>query len=209
MSEQIKEKWCIEVIKKASLITNKWSGGTTTQLMIYPKDGDFSRREFKWRVSSARVEIMESTFTCLPDITRIIMILDGILKLNHEGHHKTELNPYETDVFMGEWVTKSQGIVTDLNLMLVAGVKGEMKAYKILALQTNEILLDDYYLDFDYITHFFYCPQGNIRILINKEENRLESGDIMHITGKSIKTKLEIINDCDEDIMVVIGKILY
>ena len=33
-----------------------WSGGTTTQFLIFPREADYARRNFLWRVSSAAVE---------------------------------------------------------------------------------------------------------------------------------------------------------
>jgi len=61
-----------ELIKKEQLQVLKWSGGTTTQLAIFPKDAVYDERNFKWRLSTASVEVSESVFTKLPNIKRII-----------------------------------------------------------------------------------------------------------------------------------------
>ncbi|SDK12142.1 HutD family protein [Natronincola ferrireducens] len=100
----------IELIKKHQLQTNRWSGGTTTQLAIYPKDAIYSNEgNFTWRLSSARVEVEESVFTPLPNIQRVLMIIEGELLLQHQGHHKSILKPFDQDRFSGSWTTKSVG----------------------------------------------------------------------------------------------------
>lgn len=58
----------IKVITKEQQKTSTWSGGTTTQLAIYPEDADYGKRNFTWRLSSATVEAEESVFTSLPGI---------------------------------------------------------------------------------------------------------------------------------------------
>ena len=42
-----------------------WSGGSTTELFIWPEGADYGKREFTLRVSSARVDLEESDFTPL------------------------------------------------------------------------------------------------------------------------------------------------
>ena len=209
MIKSKKENLFIGIKKKDTFITNNWTGGTTTQLLIYPESGDYGKENFKWRVSTARVEAQESTFTNLPGISRIIMILKGCLKLEHEKHHSVELKPYETDSFEGDWVTKGVGKVTDFNLMMGDGVKGELGYIKITSFQKHEILIADNNKWFDNSTQFYYCPYGNMRIMISEVEYRLNSGDIMYITGKKNEIMLEFLNDCEDDIIVVRGEVLY
>ena len=45
----------MELIKKNQYKTTQWSGGTTTELLIYPSTSKYSERNFKWRISSAKV----------------------------------------------------------------------------------------------------------------------------------------------------------
>ena len=101
----------IEIIRKNQLKTSEWSGGTTTELYIYPKDSLYGNRNFKWRLSSAKVEAEQSTFTSLQGISRIIMVIEGELLLKHEGHHNAVLKAFEQDRFSGEWTTTSFGKV--------------------------------------------------------------------------------------------------
>lgn len=99
----------------------EWSGGTTTQLAIWPKGADYAKRNFIWRVSSAKVEDEESVFTSLPGVSRCLMILDGQLRLVHEGHYDIRLGRFEQDNFDGGWLSRSYGRVTDFNLMTTSG----------------------------------------------------------------------------------------
>lgn len=115
-----------EIIRGESLSTKEWSGGTTTQLGIWPAGSDYAARDFTWRVSSARVEAEESVFTPLPGVDRTLMVLDGHLSIEHEGHHAVELDRYEQDSFSGDWHTVSRGRATDFNLM-TRGAEGRVQ----------------------------------------------------------------------------------
>ena len=101
------------IIRKGELPVSRWSGGTTTQLAIWPEGAVYAERNFVWRVSSARVETQESEFTSLPGVARCLMVLDGTLHLEHEGRYETELVQFAQDNFSGSWTTRSRGRVTD------------------------------------------------------------------------------------------------
>lgn len=118
----------MKLIKSEDLHIAQWAGGTTCQLGIYPYDGDYKLRRFKWRISTAVVDVEESTFTNLPGINRLLMVLEGELKLIHEGHHSCVLKQYEMDRFLGDWNTKSYGKVRDFNLMINGDGKGSLEA---------------------------------------------------------------------------------
>ena len=64
----------IKIIRNNEYETNLWTGGTTTQLLIYPEGSEYCHRNFKLRISSAKVHAMESVFISLPGISRIIII---------------------------------------------------------------------------------------------------------------------------------------
>ena len=66
----------IKKIGRDACRVSSWSGGTTTELSIAPENGNYQSRDFLWRLSSATVELEESTFTSLPDFDRIILTLD-------------------------------------------------------------------------------------------------------------------------------------
>jgi environmental stress-induced protein Ves len=92
-------------------ITSKWSGGTTTQLFIYPENAIYAERNFVCRISTAIVEIPESTFTALPDVLKILMILEGELEIEHKGRYTKQLQKFDTDSFSGSWETQGKGLL--------------------------------------------------------------------------------------------------
>ncbi len=173
-----------EVIRKNDLLTSEWSGGTTTQLMIYPQDSLYSERNFKWRLSSAKVEVEESTFTNLPGIWRLIMVIEGELKLEHKGHHKANLQPFQQDSFSGEYETRSYGKVTDFNLMMGKGCKGTLEHLSLNNGESKNItLISEKGQEFTDITEVFYCVDGEIEILTESNEKiNLFQGDLISVT---------------------------
>lgn len=116
----------LQITRKSELITTKWSGGTTTQLAIYPEGASYADRNFLLRISTATVEAEESVFTRFQGVSRIIMILDGVLRLEHKGRYSKLLNRFKTDSFEGDWETRGFGKVTDFNLMTRGKVQGKV-----------------------------------------------------------------------------------
>jgi uncharacterized protein len=175
----------IEIVKKAQYHTTKWSGGTTTELLIYPSDSKYSERSFKWRISSAKVEESESIFTNLPGITRHIMITDGRIILEHQNKYKKELEAFNQDSFMGDWKTKSYGKATDFNLMLSHGLTGKLIAYSLEEEEEIDIILNDN--NRSQITNIFYVLNGSLEFSINKQKFNVEEKDLLYITGLPIE----------------------
>lgn len=171
----------IELIKKEECQTNLWAGGTTTQLAIYPKDAIYSERNFKWRLSSAHVEVEESVFTSLPHINRIIMIIEGEIALEHEGHHRCVLKKFDQDRFSGSWKTRSFGRVTDFNLMMSEDCEGELDAIHLDKGQLKKVFLDNK-KGFLENVQAIYCVNGQIILkTTNGDEILGNEGDIILI----------------------------
>jgi len=114
-------------ITKELYKATKWSGGTTTELFIYPETASYSKKDFLFRISSAKVEVKKSVFTKLPNISRKIMVLEGNLKLEHKNHHQCELKRFNKDSFQGDWETTSLGKAIDFNLMTTAKCDGDIQ----------------------------------------------------------------------------------
>ncbi len=131
----------IKHIRKELLKTNTWSGGTTTQLFIYPEQGDYKSLNFGYRMSTASVDVESSTFSLLPGINRLIMSLTGPLELTHEGHYSVLLEPFEVDTFMGDWQTVSKGKVIDFNIMSTDDYTTSMRVETVN--QTIELTVKD------------------------------------------------------------------
>ena len=119
----------MKLLHPADYVTTAWSGGTTTQLRIFPEGSVYADRDFLWRISSAAVSVKESDFTALPDYHRLISVLKGDMTLSHDGGEKMTLQPYEVHAFEGGDNTHSWGQCTDFNLMLRRGqADGTMEA---------------------------------------------------------------------------------
>lgn len=202
-----------EIIKKENHKTSEWSGGTTTQLLIYPKEAVYGERNFKWRLSSAKVQIEESTFTHLPGISRIIMILKGELALNHENHHNTVLKKFDQDSFSGDWNTKSYGKVTDFNLMMAEGCSGKVEAIEISREETKEIILEKLQSkDYSMLTEVFYCVSGQVEINENSGKNfNLSEGDLLAVTknNEELQDTLKFTNVAEKKSEIVRTIVYY
>ncbi|MHC1721076.1 MAG: HutD family protein [Clostridiaceae bacterium] len=197
----------IGIVKKSQYKTTEWSGGTTTELLIYPGESKYSDRSFKWRISSAEVEASESTFTYLPGIARHIMIIDGQVILVHENRYKKTLGPFEQDSFMGDWKTKCYGKATDFNLMLADGFTGKLDVHFIDEGEKIDILLSNG--DADKITNVLYTLNGNLDISINGQKFKLEEKDLFYITrfhGEE-KGMLKLINRSEQKLVVIMAVI--
>ena len=113
-------------IKQQDYKVGQWSGGSTTELFIWPENADYAKREFSLRVSSARVDLEESDFTPLQGVLRYITPLTGGFRLQHPGKAPVVMAPMaEPYCFSGEIPTHCVGKATDLNLML-KGIDGQM-----------------------------------------------------------------------------------
>jgi environmental stress-induced protein Ves len=97
--------------------TVSWANGTSTELFVYPSDGNFQTRDFIFRISTATVEAEETTFSDFTGLTRILLPLKGKLTLIHDGRYTKELEPFEQDQFDGAWSTRSKGKVQDFNVI--------------------------------------------------------------------------------------------
>lgn len=160
----------VSVRKKEDYEVSQWSGGTTTQMYIYPENGDYAKRQFQVRISSATVEDESSKFTSLPGVQRYLMTLDGELKLVHEGKYEKSMHPYEVERFPGDWETSSYGKVRDFNLMLKEGARGMMEFAEI---QPGNLWVLPLCKD-EWNKILIYSINGDIRI----SDKTLETGEL-------------------------------
>lgn len=182
----------MQIIPKTEQKTTKWSGGLTTELLIYPEGSSYADRNFKYRISTATVEIETSVFTPLPDVDRTLMVLNGEMELQHDGYHSTMLSPLQKDKFKGEWTTSSRGTCTDLNLMCRDGAKGDLFGFTIRADETKELMLKG-------IAHYLYLYKGQLEI----ESTLVNEGDFITIGQDQNSASIKAIDQC-EIILVII-----
>lgn len=131
------------IVRRDDQKTSEWAGGSTTELAIYPEGAEYKRRDFKWRISTASMKSEESTFTPLPGYWRLLMATVGEFTLQHQDRHEIRLRPFEQDRFSGEWTTHCSGCGEDLNLMLAAGYRGELKAVSVTDFFLETLHYDD------------------------------------------------------------------
>ena len=91
----------MKIIKTENWKTTKWSGGTTSEIFIYPENALFKKGNYEVRISIATVEHEYSEFTPLPAVERTLMVLEGSQKLTHRGRHTSELKQFNQDTFHG------------------------------------------------------------------------------------------------------------
>ena len=119
------------------------------------------------------------------------MILEGNIKLIHEGRYTKQLAPFDQDTFDGSWPTKSQGKVRDFNVMFKENVEGKVDHFSINSGQIESFSLSG--------THdFFFVQNGSFRLnnleiqkndllIIEREESEsidlecLEVGDLVKV----------------------------
>ena len=182
--------------KKQDLQTVSWSGGTTTQLAIYPKEAVYKKLDFIFRISTATIDVEKSDFTPLPSISRCIMILNGELTILHKDHYTKRLKKFDTDNFSGNWKTTSLGKATDFNVMTSGQVKSALTGFSFQGKASKEFILDG-----DVTAVYVYVGQ------IEVEGTFLEQGDIALISREHEKEKF-IVN-AEEYADIVITQIYF
>jgi uncharacterized protein len=130
-------KWTY--LPPTSFQTAKWAKGTTTELLKFPPESDFLKRDFIFRISTATVEAEESTFSDFSGLTRILMVLEGTITLIHEGRYQKHLNPYDQDTFDGSWSTRSIGKVRDFNAMFNSQARASLSSRSLVSNQSEVI----------------------------------------------------------------------
>ncbi len=192
----------VMLIRKSEQITTPWSGGTTTQLYIYPENSTYQDRNFQFRISTATVETEESVFTKLPGISRQIMILDGTLKLEHTGRYTKILHKFETDSFEGDWETKGFGKVKDFNLMTTGKLQGTIYGTS---------LKKDETIHFQFISSRklvgLYVMNGSLKILLGGLARIAHEGDfLLAMTGENVKQMIVYAEEASE---IAIARITF
>lgn len=165
----------MKIIKSSELKTTSWSGGKTTELFIYPENSEYKLLNFDFRISTATIEVEESTFTKLPGVQRILLLLEGKLELIHEEHHSKLIQLYDEDVFEGDWVTHSKGKAVDFNIMTTKPLKSLATVLNFKKTsQFSDRNFDDYC--------FMYLNKGAIECSAGK----VSKGDLLVITEKGM-----------------------
>ena len=167
-------------------IVSNWSGGSTTQLYIYPANATLQELNFDLRISSAIIEVESSNFTKFPGYQRIIFPLEGILTLQHDQNKAYQLQPFELSTFNGESDTSGQGKVKDFNIIFKPSISPQVT---IIELSNKE----EY--QFELIKGLVYCVKGRVEIAgeIVREKNAYFGIDIHQIVKTERSTLLIVV----------------
>ncbi|MEP1094156.1 MAG: HutD family protein [Cyclobacteriaceae bacterium] len=154
----------------------KWSGGSTTELFIIPVTAVYKKLDFDFRLSTATIEVETSVFTPLDAISRTLMVLEGRMRLVHEGRHTAELSKNQVDRFDGSWKTTSFGTCTDFNIMTKDSTKGDQVGFSVKKDQHRDYLLEEAWDWF-----FIYAHAGSVDISLVGENHQLNKEDLLVI----------------------------
>ncbi len=164
----------MKILKKEDRTTTHWSGGTTSELFIYPEGSSFSTGDYDMRISLATVEKSPTVFTKLEGVTRTLMVLEGSQLLEHENMHTAELNVFQQDTFSGDWNTKCIGTSINFNVMC--------KNKQFVRVQSIPLVKDmKGKLDLVDTLVFLYLKEGSITI-----DGKLIKKDASVILDKSV-----------------------
>ena len=173
----------MKLIKGNGLKTEQWNSGSTTEIMIYPPGSTYSDRQFEWRLSIATIDEEQSFFTKLAGYARTTMVLKGQLTLHHVNRYTVHLKTLEQDYYRGDWETKSEGKVTNLNLITDRYTSSKMEVKRFFQ------KFVDYPIDFgehreEKVHHMLMAleqmgVQGDVNISLRK-------GDFLYLTEESL-----------------------
>ena len=174
--------------------TISWASGTSTELFVFPANGNFQTRDFDFRISTATVEAEETDFSDFSGLTRILMVLKGKLTLIHENRYTKELATFDQDRFDGAWKTRSKGKVQDFNVMFTENYEAEANHFSLSENDKREINLDSK-------LHFYFVFSGKFELnaktvnagnLIEIRQNEIQKLHIICLEeGNIIETKIE------------------
>ena len=167
------------IYKEENFKISKWSGGSTKELAIFPENSDYIERDFIWRLSSATVDMEESTFTRLPDYDRVLLVLEGETVLVHGSERSVSLKKFEQDSFDGGIATKSFGKITDYNLMMKKGCEGGIE---LISVKNEPYGLPVPGRDASTCASFgFFCTEGHTVISAGGQVSMIKKGEQMII----------------------------
>lgn len=175
-------------LTKADYVSTQWSGGTTTQIAIAPREARYEERTFLWRLSSAAVELEESVFTPLPNYNRLIAPLRGEMTLTHNGGAPIILRPYQVHAFDGGADTHCAGRCVDFNLMLRKGAC-EGRIFSVAGESGQIICLNSSLVGAELL---LYCVKGGATVSLceeNKEINPEETAWASFSDDSRLKVK--------------------
>ncbi|MCE5221158.1 MAG: HutD family protein [Clostridium sp.] len=170
----------VELIKQENYKPTFWSGGMATELITYPSNSDYANRNFLWRLGVAKIDILESTFSTLPNVSRKFMVIEGQIILDHENKYAKLLNVFDQDSFMGHWKTKTYGKASVFNLMTKENYHGELIHLDIKPKKQVKFKYETS-LNKDLVAICFYVIQGSFKSTLNNNVFKVNPNDLLLI----------------------------
>lgn len=202
-------KYNVELLRQENYKPTFWSGGMATELITYPLNSDYASKNFLWRLGVAKIDILESTFSSLPKVSRKFMVIEGQITLDHEDRYRKLLNPFEQDNFMGDWNTKTYGKASVFNLMTRENYNGELLHLNIN--HNNQFKLEyKAPLNKDLSAICFYTVNGSFECNINDKIFETNKNDLLLINCiNSDCTHEFILSNTTSEITNIIVSIIY
>lgn len=199
----------VELIKQEGYKPTFWSGGMATELITYPSNSDYASRNFLWRLGVAKIDIAESTFSNLPNVSRKFMVTEGQITLEHENKYVKLLTPFDQDTFMGDWNTKTYGKASVFNLMTRENYNGELIHLSIFPKKQINFKHKTS-LNKDLVAICFYTVNGNFKCNINNKLYTVCANDLLFINNVNACSIHEFIfsSNCF-DTTNIIASIIY
>jgi environmental stress-induced protein Ves len=181
----------MKLVSKEFQKVSKWTGGTTTELLIFPANAEVSKQNFDYRISTAHVLVEKSEFTSFPSFNRKLAILEGKLKIQHNQSKWYELGVGEQSEFKGDWETRSEGQVVDFNVIY-------SDKYQTSIFWLTQLKEDDFNNGKEVVG--IYCLNGTIQI----NDILLEKGDFINANGEVVSVVTSVDALC---VKVIIDKL--
>lgn len=196
----------IRLIKNDSYTPTYWSGGMATELITYPQNSSFAKRDFLWRMGYAKIDIDTSTFSSLPGIKRHLMVTEGHMTLTHKDRYSKLLKPFNQDFFMGDWTTITEGRCSVLNLMTRENYDGTLTHINL----SKENQADFKYTYPENSTIIAICIHPlniNIKCKIDEQYFEVNKGDLLYINiiNSDILPKVIFINSDTNSAEIITG----
>ena len=197
------------LIKQEKYKPTFWSGGMATELITYPLTSDYASRNFLWRLGVAKIDILESTFSNLPNVSRNFMVIEGQITLDHENRYKKVLNTFNQDSFMGDWKTKTYGKASVFNLMTRENFHGELIHLYITPKKQVHFKYETS-LNKDLVAICFYVVNGNFESTLNGKVLKASPNDLLLLENINPSFSHEFIFSSNSlDITNIIVSIIY
>lgn len=152
-----------------------WSGGTTTELLIYPFEATAEKKDFEIRISVATVDVEESDFTPFEGYKRTLTMLQGGHELSINGEEFDKVSRLKPVHFSGLAKVKSKGKATNFNVISRSDITHSVKVIHF----ANKEKLRVKAAKFN--RAFYYVAEGAVKI----DGQRLKKKDSFIMKDKS------------------------